>query len=216
MTGRDSEKHAPADCSAHESAIGRILAADDHHEDVEFSAADFSPLSIGNRTFVNCSFSSCHFREMALSGATFSACVFKACEVVLVAMHNVTLTDTLFDSCKIMGVNFAACNPAGFSPSFTNCAVGNSVFDGLRCKKMKMTGCLLTDCDLTSCDFSGADFSETGFSRVAINACNFEKADFRSSHGYAIDPATNRLQSARFSLPEARSFLPFLGIRLDD
>jgi hypothetical protein len=48
-----------------------------------------------------------------------------------------------------------------------------------------------------------------------FHQCNLEKADFRKAEGYSIDFRINRIASARFNLPEAGSFLGFLGIRID-
>jgi fluoroquinolone resistance protein len=194
---------------------GRFSTEADYHEGREFAGMAFSQHSIVGHTFVDCTFSSSHFREMAATGTIFRSCVFKTCEFVLVKLHNATLSDVAFESCKIMGINFSECSPAGFSSAFRHCTISNVVFDGLALKRTKIIGCRLTDCDLLSCDFREADFSETEFQRVAVNNCNLEKADLRTARGYAIDPAANKVRGARFSLPEAQSFLPFLGIRID-
>ena len=194
----------------------QAIAEDDCHEDIEFSSVNFSELNIADHSFENCTFSSCRFREMAIPGATFRSCVFKECEFVLTKLNEVTLNGAVFESCRIMGVNFSECSKFAFSPEFRGCVIDNAVFYGVSLKKGIILKCRLVDCDLTGCDFREADFSDTRFERVAIRQCNFEKADFRTSQGYAIDPGSNQVRKAKFSLPEAQSFLSFLGIDLED
>ena len=44
---------------------------------------------------------------------------------------------------------------------------------------------------------------------------DLREADFRDASGYLISPRENRLEKARFSLPEATRLLDGLGIVLD-
>jgi uncharacterized protein YjbI with pentapeptide repeats len=194
----------------------QVIAGNDTHEDSEFASVNFNRLNISGQTFENCKFSSCHFQNMAMPGAAFRYCVFEKCEFILTKMNDVTLSDTIFESCKIMGVNFSECNNFAFSAEYHNCAIDNSMFFSMDFRKSKFLKCRLIDTDLSDCDFSEVDFSDTVFKNVTIHNCNFEKADFRSSQGYAINAATNQVRNARFSLPEAQSFLSFLGIKLEN
>jgi uncharacterized protein YjbI with pentapeptide repeats len=194
----------------------QVIAENDTHEDNEFVSVNFNQLSIAGHTFENCKFTSCRFREMAMPGTAFRSCVFKECEFVLVKMHDVILNDVSFESCKIMGINFSVCNTFGFSAEYHDCSIDNSVFYNMNFKKGKIIKCRLVDTDLSDCDFSEADFSDTIFKHVTNHNCNFEKADFRSAQGYTINAATNQVRNARFSLPEAQSFLAFLGIKLEN
>jgi fluoroquinolone resistance protein len=194
----------------------QLIEENDTHEDSEFVSVHFNQLNIADHTFENCKFSSCHFQNMAMPGATFRSCVFEKCEFVLSKMSDVTLSDTIFESCKIMGVNFSECNNFAFSAEYHNCSIDNSMFFSMDFRKGKFLKCRLVDTDLSDCDFSEADFSDTIFKHVTIHNCNFEKADFRSAQGYAINAATNQVHNARFSLPEAQSFLSFLGIKLEN
>lgn len=195
--------------------IAQFDSNNEYHEDIEFTNIDFGQINIDNRSFESCTFLSCRFSSMTLSETAFRSCLFNTCELILAKLHSVTLDAVLFRACKIMGVNFSSCNDFGFMVDFSNCTINNSVFYGLDFKKRTIVNCTITDSDLSDCDFSEADFSETCFKEVTVHSCNFEKADFRSSIGYSINPTTNQMRNARFSLPEAQSFLPFLGIKLE-
>jgi uncharacterized protein YjbI with pentapeptide repeats len=204
------------DSSVTNDNVAQVLETTDYHEDVDFCNVDFGPTPLTNQTFESCIFSSCRFRETPMTGAAFRSSVFRSCELVVVKMSGVVLDRTLFESSKIMGINFSDADNLGFSPDFRKSVISNSVFGGLSFRKGAILECRLVDCDLSDCDFREAEFSATTFEHVAISNCNFEKADFRSARGYAIDPLTNRVRKARFSLPEALSFLSFLGIQIDD
>jgi len=192
-----------------------IIAADDYHEDYEFTSINFSGITIAGKSFQDCSFTSCNFRDMAMSNATFRSCVFQGCDIVLAKMYNVTLNDAVFVSCKIMGINFSECNSFEFFPEFRECIINNSVFNGVSLKKGAIRACRLVDCDCSDSDFRETDLRDTHFEHVSLHNCNFEKADFRNARGYSIDPKSNNVNKAVFCLPEAQSFLRFLGIKIE-
>ena len=48
----------------------------------------------------------------------------------------------------------------------------------------------------SNCDFTRATFENT----------NIEKADFRTSFNYSMDPEINRIKKAKFSLPNVIGF----------
>ena len=194
----------------------KVIADNDTHEDYEFASVDFSSINLVEHSFQNCLFTSCRFRETEMQSANFRFCVFKESEFVLTKVHNVTLNDASFESCRIMGINFSEFNNFGFFPAFKNCVIDNSIFNGICLRKGKIFTCKLVDCDFSACDFSEADFTNTVFKHVTISQCNLEKADFRYCQGYRINPDTNRVRKAKFSLPEAQSFLSFLDIIIED
>jgi fluoroquinolone resistance protein len=73
----------------------------------------------------------------------------------------------------------------------------NAVFSGSKIKESHFTNTCLN-----SADFSGADLSGTIF-----HNCELSKADFTSAFQYAINPQTNKIKKAKFSLPEAAGLL---------
>jgi len=192
------------------------ILTDEYYDGARFHSIDFTEDKLADRSFEKCTFISCHFREIPLNRTVFCSCVFIECEIVLTKLNAITLNGVEFQSCKIMGVNFTDCNDFGFSPEFTKCIVNSSSFYGKSLRKRKFTGCRLIDCDFTNCDIREADYSDTTFEKVIFHNCNLEKADFRTSHGYAIDPFTNKIKKARFTLPEAQSFLSFIGVSIED
>jgi uncharacterized protein YjbI with pentapeptide repeats len=194
----------------------RLTPGKKDYEEETFLSMDFSVLDVCDFCFEDCRFVSCKFRECAMPGAAFRSCSFEGCEFVLTKMDHVTLNGALFSGCKIMGVNFSACDVFGFSPEFSGCIIDSSVFYGNRMRKGRIADCRLVGCDFIECDLKEADFSGSSMERVVFQRCDMERADFRAARGYQIDPASNKLRKARFRLPEAESFLAFLGISIED
>ncbi len=65
---------------------------------------------------------------------------------------------------------------------------------------MRFTNCSLEEVDFTQADLSAANFDECNLALAVFYQTNLEKADFRSSFGYIIDPEENRVKKAKFSL----------------
>jgi len=63
----------------------------------------------------------------------------------------------------------------------------------------------LSDSVFDNCDLTGATFYIT----------NIEKADFRTSDNYSIDPENNRIKKAKFSLPAVTGLLDKYDIKVD-
>ena len=72
--------------------------------------------------------------------------------------------------------------------------------------KLRLKGTSFKNCSLAEVDFSGADLTRSTFANCDLGRAIFartvlEKADLVSSYNYSIDPETNRIKKARFSLP---------------
>ncbi len=73
----------------------------------------------------------------------------------------------------------------------------NASFKGSNLKENYFTGTSLISADFTDVDLSGTIFHN----------CDLSKADFSSATQYDIDPQTNKIKKAKFSLPEAVGLL---------
>jgi Uncharacterized low-complexity proteins len=195
--------------------IDEELARDDYHAGKKFEGISFADRNLDGHTFEDCVFASCHFSEMSLARVAFVSCTFKQSELSLVKLENTTLNTVRFEACKLIGLNFTGCNKFGFLPDFDGCLIDSSVFCSNSLKKGRFIDCTIRDCDFMECDMREADFARSSLDSSTFQKCNLEKADFRSSVNYSIDPLNNRISKARFTLPEAQSFLGFLGIKIE-
>ncbi len=186
------------------------------YEGLSFDGIDFSQRDISGLIFDDCSFSSCRFREMSLNGTAFRSCRFSACELALLKFSGLHLSDASFSGCKLLGLNFADCGKLGLSAFFSECLLDSLVFYGNVLKRSRFLKSRLANCDFIECDLRETDFSGSSFERTSFQKCEFAKANFTTARGYSIDPLNNKVSGARFSLPEAASFLGYLGIKLED
>lgn len=74
-------------------------------------------------------------------------------------------------------------------------------------KKVSFGGSKLNDCHFTNTNLIGADFGEVNLSGTIFHKCDLSMADFTTAIQYDIDPQTNKIKKAKFSLPEALGLL---------
>jgi fluoroquinolone resistance protein len=191
------------------------LTDNNYHDNQKYKLINFNQYNVIGHTFENCVFQSCHFYETSLVKAGFFSCKFINSEIVLTKIEETTLNTVQFVDSKIMGLSFADCNKFGFLTQFENCLIDNTVYYFNNLKKGKFINCNMRNTDFTECDMREIDFSNSKFEKVSFKKCNLEKADFRTASNYGIDPFDNRIKKAKFSLPEAQSFLVFLGIEIE-
>lgn len=195
--------------------VNEELLKDDYHENIQYESLKLCEYNLHRHTFENCHFSACHFNEMSLDHVSFCSCVFQNSEFLLTRVENCTLNSVKFLNCKIAGLNFSECNKFGFLPEFDHCRVESSVFCANNLKKTFFVNCLIKNTDFTACDLRETDFSGTRFEKTVFQKCNLEKTDFRTALNYEIDPFDNKMKNARFTLPEAQSFLGYLGLKIE-
>jgi len=99
-----------------------------------------------------------------------------------------------------MGLHFETCNPFNISFTFKDCILDHSSFYKLKLKKTSFQGSRLQEVDFEGTDLSLADFSDTDLSMANFTQTNLEKANFLTATHYCIDPDSNKIKGAKFSL----------------
>lgn len=145
-------------------------------------------------TFNNCTFSACNFMDV-----TFIDCVFKDCNFDGARINHVGLRTVTFNQCTIKEVNFAMCSKLIFEVRFNDCVLDFSKFYTLKIK-----GTPFINCSLMAVDFMAADLTEVLFENCDLYRSEFakaiaNKANFKTSFNYTIDPKTTKLKKAVFS-----------------
>ena len=67
-------------------------------------------------------------------------------------------------------------------------------------KKTNFINCSLKEVDFSEVDLTLSVFQYCDLSNSTFNQTNLNKADFRTSVNYVIDPDNNRIKKAKFSL----------------
>jgi uncharacterized protein YjbI with pentapeptide repeats len=81
-------------------------------------------------------------------------------------------------------------------------------------KSSSFKGSKLKDSHFTNTTLKDADFSDVDLLGTVFHNCDLCSADFSSSTQYDIDPRTNKITKAKFSLPEAAALLHAFDITL--
>lgn len=68
-------------------------------------------------------------------------------------------------------------------------------------------GSKLKECHFTGTSLKGADFQDADLSGTIFHNCDLSKADFSTAIQYEMDPQSNKIKKAKFSLPEAVGLL---------
>lgn len=174
--------------------------------------ADSTPLQ---GVYEDCRFIHCNFSHSNLSGATFRNCSFEGCDISMASLQNTGLQEIGFFRCKLLGVQFSDCRKFMLELLFEECQLKLSGFFMLNLKNTRFTTCDLQEADFTGSDLSGAAFENCDLHRAIFHHTNLEKSDFRSAINYSINPETNRIRKARFSLPAVTGLLDTWDITIE-
>ena len=112
-----------------------------------------------------------------------------------------------FKNCKLLGLHFENCNDFLFSVDFEGCNLNLASFYQRKIKKIRFIDCTLVETDLSEADLNMAIFDNCDLSGAIFDRTNLEKADFRTSYNFTIDPEKNSLKKARFSRSELSGLL---------
>jgi uncharacterized protein YjbI with pentapeptide repeats len=133
----------------------------------------------------------------------------------LASLKNTSLNDIQFLGCKLVGVQFEECNPFLFSVGFVNCVLKLAVFYKIKLKKTRFENCNLQETDFTEADMTAAVLNNCDLQRAIFQKTILEKADFRTSFHYSIDPEQNRMKKAHFSRMGLAGLLDKYGIEIE-
>ena len=153
-------------------------------------------------TFNQCTFSACNFMDVTFIDCVFNDCIFSEGKINHVALRTVT-----FNRCEIKDVNFSMSNKLIFEVRFTDCVLDFSKFYTLKIK-----GTPFIDCSLVAVDFMATDLTEVLFENCGLYRAEFakaiaNKANFKTSYNYTIDPKVTKLKKAIFALEGLKGLL---------
>ncbi len=186
--------------------------------DENFQDEDFECEEIVEIEYVDCNFERCSFGATTFRKCRFVSCTFDACDLSNSKWADSSLIGVRFEECKVIGIDWtAAAWPAVAlrdAVAFTESAINHCTFLGLRLPGLKITDCVAREADFRDADLSESDFSGTDLTGSLFSATNLVRADFSAARNYRIPPTENRLAGAKFSMPEAISFLHCMEIDL--
>ncbi|MFV8370066.1 pentapeptide repeat-containing protein [Flavobacterium sp. LB2R40] len=168
--------------------------------DFEYDNIAYNEEEVNFKEFECCTFTNCNFSKCVFLAVTFIDCIFNDCTFSGAKINYVAFRTVIFNRCEIKEVNFAMCDKLIFEIAFTNCILDFSKFYTLKIKGTSFTNCSIIavdfmNTDLTAVVFDNCDLYRSEFAKAIAN-----KADFKTSYNYTIDPTSTKLKKAIFSL----------------
>lgn len=175
--------------------------------DNKFNNQIFEEKFFNLKEFECCTFNECNFSECLFIGVAFVDCTFNNCILDNTKIGNVAFRNAVFNICQIREVNFAMCDKFIFAITFNECILDFSKFYTL-----KLKGTNFVDCSLIAVDFMAADLTDVVFDNCDLYRSEFvkataNKANFKTSYNYTIDPSKTKVKKAIFSLREVKGLL---------
>lgn len=171
--------------------------------------------SFSKGEYDNCVFENCDFTSRDLSGSSFADCTFAGCNFSLSKASKTAFRDVVFKGCKLLGFRFDQCDPMLFSAAFENCQLDLASFYRLKIRKQEFRGCSMRETDFAETDLAQAVFDGCDLLGAVFDNTVLEKADFRSSHNFTIDPEANYIRGAKFALAGIPGLLGKYGLDIE-
>ena len=115
----------------------------------------------------------------------------------------------------MIGIDFSQCNQFILSFQFADCQLNLASFFKMKLKSMSYDNCELKEVDFVESDLSGSAFHNCDLSGAMFERTNLEKVDFRTAHGYSIDPDLNKIKKAKFSITGSVGLLSKYDITIE-
>jgi uncharacterized protein YjbI with pentapeptide repeats len=184
-----------------------------------FEHSHLENTSIVSNEFHDCTFTSGFFSEAIFDHCRFVNCLFRDCDLSLMQVPGTFFSDTKFEECRVIGVDWTQADWASvrlqLPITFKRTSIDHSTFIGLSLPAVQIKDCSVVNVDFRETDLSRAILKGSDFSESLFLNTDLTKADLRGAINYHINPETNILAGAQFSLPEAMSLLYAMNIVLE-
>ena len=199
------------------------LLSDTVYEVEKIEDIDLDDQKLEHSDFVGCKFKHISASETAWLSCSFRDCKFIDSNLDLMKVDRSVFQSVQFTNCKMMGINWTNASWWGRQGiaqlikkiNFKDCVLNYSSFMGLNLAGIKIVGCIVHEVDFSEAILSKADFSDSDLTKAIFRSSDLRKADFRKAKNYAFSPLDNKINKARFSLPEAMSLLHSMDIELE-
>ena len=190
------------------------IQKEENFEDIEFNRIQ-DIKDIKSKSFYNCTFKNCDFTESDFSFTLLSDCVFEDSNLSLIKLAETKLHNVQFNRCKIMGVDFTQISKLIFKMNFQESQITKCTFSSLDLSESELIDCIIHQSDffqtnLSKSNFSGSDLQDTLFEDTELT-----EADFTNAKNYSINPLTNKVKNAQFTMPDAIHLLDALEVNIN-
>jgi len=184
-------------------------------ESKEYKGINFVEKGLAAGEYENCTFHACILSNLVLSDIRFLDCKFEECDLSLAKISGTSFQNVKFKNSKLLGMHFDECNKFLFSVSFDACQLNLSSFYKLTLKNMISNNCELKEVDFTEANLTNSIFNNCNLYGAIFENTILEKADFRNSYNFIIDPEINKIRNSKFSLNTIGGLLNKYDIEID-
>lgn len=175
--------------------------------DIEYNNNVYNKEDVNFKEFESCTFNNCDFSKCVFLSVTFIDCIFNNCNFNSAKINYVALRTVTFNHCNIQEVNFAMCDKLIFDIAFNHCVLDFSKFYTL-----KLKGTSFAHCSIIAVDFMSADLTESVFDFCDLYRSEFDKAiankaNFKTSYNFTINPERTKLKKAIFCIENSKGLL---------
>lgn len=172
-----------------------------------FQGISLDDSALGQGEYESCVFEGCNFSNACFAGYSFIDCEFVRCDLSMSQLAKATLRSIQFKECKLLGVHFEDGKKNISGLSFFHSNLSLTSFYQMSMKQAIFKDCMLKEADFTETILTQALFERCNLEAAIFDRTQLDKADLRSSFGYAISPTKNRIKKAKFSLPSVLALL---------
>jgi len=114
----------------------------------------------------------------------------------------------------MLGLNFEDCNEFALEISFENCVLNHSIFYKTKLKHTNFKNSQLHETDFSECDLSHSIFNNCDLTRATFQNTILENANFKTAYNFEIDPESNKIKKAKFSIENILGLLAKYDIKV--
>jgi fluoroquinolone resistance protein len=186
------------------------------HEDKTFDKIVYANKVIKGREFQNCIFKNCDLSNSNFSHSKFLDCVFLSCNLSMIKMTGTTLSNVIFKDCKILAVNFNDCENFLFSIlRVESCNLDFTSFVGKKMLKTEFIKSSMKEANFEQANLAGSVFDQVDLSSAAFYKTDLTSTDFTTAYNFDIDPESNTLKKASFSMEGLPGLLRKYGLKIN-
>ena len=179
----------------------------EYNFDLQYNDITYGEEEVNLKEFESCTFTNCDFSQCNFIAVTFIDCHFNSCAFTSSKINHVAFRTVFFNNCRMSDINFAMCDKLIFEVHFKDCILDFSKFYTLNMKGTTFTNSSLVAVDFMSTNLTAVCFNNCDLYRSEFDKAIADKADFRSSYNYSIDPKKTKLKKAQFATEGLKGLL---------
>jgi fluoroquinolone resistance protein len=134
----------------------------------------------------------------------------------MIKLSGTTLNNAVFRDCKILAVNFNDCENFLFSIlRAESCNLDLTSFLGKKMLKTEFIKSSMKEVNFELANLSGSVFDQVDLSGASFYKTDLTAADFTTAYNFDIDPESNTLKKASFSIEGLSGLLRKYHIKIN-